>query len=42
MRLVALSGFGIDSRVDADEFDRHLLKPASIGAVADLLQSLEG
>jgi hypothetical protein len=38
--LVALSGFGIESRMQADEFDRHLLKPASIEAVVDLLNSL--
>jgi hypothetical protein len=38
--LVALSGFGIESRMQAGEFDRHLLKPASIETVVDLLNSL--
>lgn len=38
--LVALSGYGIDTRPTAVEFDRHLLKPVSIDTVIELLNSI--
>lgn len=38
--LVALSGYGLDSRKKTDGFDRHLLKPLSVEAVVALLNSL--
>lgn len=38
--LVALSGYGIENRADDGEFDHHLLKPASIKSVVELLNSL--
>ena len=38
--LVALSGYGLESRKKTDDFDRHLLKPLSVEAVVALLNSL--
>jgi CheY-like chemotaxis protein/anti-sigma regulatory factor (Ser/Thr protein kinase) len=40
MCLVALSGFGLESRTKGDDFDHHLLKPVSVEAVVTLLHSL--
>jgi CheY-like chemotaxis protein len=40
MCLVALSGFGLESRTKGDDFDHHLLKPVSVETVVGLLYSL--
>jgi CheY-like chemotaxis protein/anti-sigma regulatory factor (Ser/Thr protein kinase) len=40
MCLVALSGYGLESRTKGDDFDHHLLKPVSVETVVGLLYSL--
>jgi two-component system CheB/CheR fusion protein len=38
--IVALSGFGIDTRKASSNFDNHLLKPAAIEKIVEMLSSL--
>jgi signal transduction histidine kinase/CheY-like chemotaxis protein len=40
LHLVALSGFAVGSRKATGDFDSHLLKPATAGAIIDFLNSL--
>jgi CheY-like chemotaxis protein/anti-sigma regulatory factor (Ser/Thr protein kinase) len=39
--IVALSGYGMDARKSATEFDDHLLKPVSVETITQLLTSLK-